>query len=83
MQKPDPEPGTYYVTAIDGGRYVALLGPFPTHQEALDNVSKARKKAIELDPWAAFYAIGTVKVDNAYRRPGCLNQFFPELNLPA
>ena len=78
-QQPDPEPGNYYVSAIDGNRYALILGPFPTHQEALDNVDRAWKKAEEVDPRAFWWSFGTLRMNNGYNKPAPLNRFFPEL----
>lgn len=53
----------YYVTVIDGKKKGALLGPYATHQEALDNVARGTKLAMDSDPKAPWYAYGTAKVD--------------------
>jgi hypothetical protein len=37
---PDNSPGPYYVSAVDGPKRQFLLGPYDTHQEALDNVTR-------------------------------------------
>lgn len=71
----DERPGNYYVSVIDGNRYGLLLGPFPTHRQALDMVEAVRKKAEEIDPRAVFYAFGTCRVEG-YNAPGKLNRFF-------
>ena len=39
--------------------FVVLLGPFETHQEALDLVATARRLAEIVDPRACWYAYGT------------------------
>jgi hypothetical protein len=49
----------YYVTAKRDSKYAFLLGPFETHQEALDRVEDVRKVANRLDPWTEFDAFGT------------------------
>lgn len=55
--------GHYYVTARnDDGRYVALLGPFETHAEALANVQRGTRLAYDSgDPRAPWYAYGTAR----------------------
>ena len=78
-QELDPDPGNYYVSAIDCGRYALILGPFPTHQEALDNVDRAWAKAEELDPRAFWWSFGTLRINDSSTKPGVLNKFFPEL----
>ena len=81
-QTPDPEPGNYYVSVLDGKRLGLLLGPFTQHVDALANVDRARVKACECDPGAHWYAFGTVRTKDGYNKPGVLNAFFPDLNLP-
>lgn len=50
----------FYVSVKDDrNRHCTLLGPFDTHQEALDNVRRGRKLAEEADCRAAFYSFGT------------------------
>jgi len=56
----DHDPGRdFYVTVRREKRTGWLLGPYATHQEAIDNLSRGLKLAIEADPWAAFDAFGT------------------------
>lgn len=54
----------YYVTVRDGSRTGGLLGPYETHEEALQNVERGRQLAHESDgatrSW--FYAYGTSKL---------------------
>jgi hypothetical protein len=71
MAKWTDEP-CFYVSVVDGGRVGLVAGPFKTHEEAQGMVETARKKACELDPWADFYAFGTVKTVNGWRR-GVIN----------
>ncbi len=79
-QQPDIKPGAYYVSVADGGRVARLLGPFENdHAAALAMVDKVRAKAEELDPRAAFYAFGTVRLpndDSVPIRAGSLNRHF-------
>lgn len=49
----------FYVSVIDGRRKGILLGPYETHQDALDNVKRGRELAEEVDCRAAFFAFGT------------------------
>lgn len=49
----------FYVTVVDGRRVGFLLGPYTTHQQAIDNVARGRDLANDADPRAAFYAFGT------------------------
>ena len=39
----------YYVTIIDGKRYGRLAGPYPTHQQVLDQVDPAKDMAYRLN----------------------------------
>lgn len=57
----------FYVTVVDGKRYGFLLGPYPTHQEAIDNVARGRNLANDADPRAAFYAFGTASTKDNRR----------------
>ena len=52
----------YYVSVLDGKRKGLLLGPYDTHQEALDNVKRGISLAVAADTRAVFYAFGTVKI---------------------
>ena len=70
----DPLPGNYYVSVRDAGRTGLLLGPFRAHREAIDRVSLARCLAEEVDPFAAFFHFGTVKMAETFTRPGRLNE---------
>lgn len=67
--------GGYYVSLKRDRRVALLLGPFDTHAEALERVGEAFRKAGEVDPWAAFDAVGTVRMRDGYRAPGVLNRF--------
>lgn len=51
----------YYVTVRDAGKTGFLLGPYPTHDEALGNVEHGRELALKRDPFAHFYAFGTAR----------------------
>lgn len=52
----------FYVSVIDGERYGLLLGPFTTHQEALDKVDMVRSACYDIDPRSPWYAFGTCSV---------------------
>jgi hypothetical protein len=76
-----PPFGLYYVSVQNDlhparGRQTQLLaGPFDTHDEALGHVPMARQLAEQLDPKAAWYAFGTVKVETKNAPTvGILNQ---------
>lgn len=51
----------FYVTVRHGKRSGALLGPYATHGEALANVDRAKRYALEYIDLASFYAYGTAK----------------------
>ena len=66
----DHDVGTseFFVTCVrDAGksnqRTLPILGPYATHGEALENVDRGRKLAEAKDPWCAFDAFGTAKVE--------------------
>ena len=69
---PDPRPGSYYVSAIDGDRHTFLLGPYATHAEALAHVADGRRLALWVDSKAHWYAYGTARATD-YSKPGVLN----------
>jgi hypothetical protein len=64
-QAPDPQPGHYYVSVIDGGRRGLIAGPWPTHAEALAAVDTVRAIACDVEPRAHFYAFGTARYDKS------------------
>lgn len=79
-QEPDTEPGNYYVSVRDGERFNVLLGPFVNnHAGALAHVNAVRARATQRDPFAAFYGFGTVRMNEAFTKPGILNRDFPAL----
>lgn len=59
MHQPPLHDVVYYVTVHDAGRTGFLLGPFDTHQQALDNVTRGRELARKATLWSDFYAFGT------------------------
>ncbi|HVN82281.1 MAG TPA: hypothetical protein VMW38_25070 [Terriglobia bacterium] len=69
-----PEPGNYYVTAVDGPSLYYMAGPYPTHAEALAMVEKALSIADKHDGRAWFMAWGTVRTKDGYSKPGSLNR---------
>lgn len=52
----------FYVSDRDAGRNGILLGPYETHQEALDNVRCGRWLAQDANCRAAFWSFGTCSV---------------------
>ena len=70
----DPRPGSYYVSCINGNRRALLYGPLASHAAALAMVERVRAVAVEVDPYAHFYAFGTARADVDYTRPGVLNE---------
>ncbi len=60
---PNPEPGPYWVTVIDGQRFMPLAGPFRMHTQALAQVEACRKFIIDRDFRAHFYNFGTARSD--------------------
>lgn len=60
---PDARPGNYYVAVRDGRRLGWLLGPYCDHAAAIENVERGGRLARDADPFAAFYRVGTARVD--------------------
>lgn len=87
-QEADPREGYYYVSVRDGARHGLLLGPFVEHQDALDWVDRVTAFVRARQPWSAFYAFGTCRIEDltlgmsAHQHgkisAGNLNQHFPE-----
>lgn len=76
-QQPDPRPGAYYVSVIDGPRRALLAGPWDTHAEALAAVDTVRELGQRIDPKSHFYAWGTARLpddDSVPIREGSLNR---------
>lgn len=57
----DPQPGRYYVTAIDAPKRYFLAGPWKTHAEALAQVESVQRFAEHTDPRAFWMAYGTAR----------------------
>lgn len=81
-ENPDPRPGLYYVSVVDGGRYALALGPFDTHAEALARVDDVRDYCHDYDgktrSW--FWGYGTCRIEPSDDEPkrGTLNVQFGE-----
>lgn len=71
-----PEPGSYYVTCIDGPNLYYMSGPYPTHAGALARVDAALSFAHKNDRSgrAWFMSWGTARFKDDERRPGNLNK---------
>lgn len=60
--EPDPRPGFYYVSVLDGPKSARVRGPFKDdHAAALAAVDKTRRQLNHLEPRSAFYAFGTCR----------------------
>lgn len=79
-QTPDPKPGNYYVSAIDGPERALASGPYQNHAQALAMVNKARDVVCEHDGCAWFAAWGTVRMTDDYTKPGVLQKWGYDLN---
>ena len=69
-----PDPGFFYVTAVQDKRVAWLVGPLATHAEAIELVDAARQKACEIDVWMDFAAFGTAERKAAPYPVGKLNE---------
>ena len=69
--EPDPRPGNYYVSAIDGTKRYFIAGPYSTHQAALGHVKEVWALAEKRDPKAVFMSWGTARseVDDPRKTP--------------
>lgn len=81
-QAPDPRPGNYYVSVIDGPRRALLAGPWPTHAAALAMVDTVRELAVQIDPKAHFYAFGTARLPDDDTVPIRAGSLSSRLGLP-
>jgi hypothetical protein len=61
----------FYVSVVNGRRVGLLAGPFDTEPDARAFVEAAQAESERIDPFAHFYAFGTVKAPT--RKPGTLN----------
>ena len=66
----------FYVSAIDCGKYALMLGPFKTHEGALQKVNACRNKAYDIDPRSHWWQWGTCKKSNETPQRGRMNRFF-------
>jgi hypothetical protein len=76
LGNPDSAVGDYFVSVTDAGRYGLLLGPYPTHTEALERVGAVRILAEKVDDRAWFYAYGTCRLPPGSGRAGTLNKLY-------
>lgn len=72
---PDTQPGDYFVSLADAGRYGLLLGPYPTHAEALERVELGRRLTEDFDSFAHFYSFGTCRLVKDSGVTGTLNDW--------
>lgn len=64
----------FYVSVVNGSRVGLVAGPFATHEEALLMVGPSRALVEKIDPWAHFYAFGTVSKAAPFATPGTRNE---------
>jgi hypothetical protein len=69
-----PEPGKYFVTALDVGKVFYMAGPYTTHAAALAQVNTALDIAHKHDGRAWFMSWGTVRVQDDSSMVGVLNK---------
>ena len=69
------EPGSYYISATDAGRFFLVAGPYPTHREALDDVDRAKTiTEFSTSGRSFFWSWGTTRMADDYTTPGVLNR---------
>jgi hypothetical protein len=66
--------GDYFVSAMDGGQYWLMAGPYASHDEAADAVDHAKEIADKHDARAWFMAWGVCRLDPGSGRNGNLNR---------
>lgn len=72
-----PDGTSFFVSCIeDEGqrRKSYLLGPYATHEEALANVDRGRKLAVDNDPKAYWYSFGTCSIAEQTDKKGVLGK---------
>lgn len=69
-----PEPGSYYVTCIDGAFFWKMSGPYSSHKQALNDVEKACKIASDHQGRAWFMSWGTARMADNITEPGNLQK---------
>ena len=52
----------FYCTVRDGTKTGFLLGPFSSLEQGETSVPLARRLALAVDPWAAFYTFGVASL---------------------
>ena len=58
----------FYVSVVDGNRKGFLLGPYATHREALDNVTRGTRLALNSGDFKApWYGYGTASMSSIRR----------------
>jgi hypothetical protein len=72
----DPQEFGFYVTVRDAGRTGFLVGPYDTHEEALERVDEAKRLACEANSRGVWYAYGTSKVTGPPFPRGLFNDRF-------
>lgn len=69
-----PEPGSYYVTCVDGKWFWKMSGPYPNHAAAIADVEKACRIASDHNDRAWFMAWGTARMKDGTTEPGNLQK---------
>jgi hypothetical protein len=64
---PTPDPGrAFYASVRNGSRTGLLAGPYATHGEALAALPQAHDRVLAADPFAWFYAFGTLQANDGH-----------------
>lgn len=64
----------FYVDIVRAKKIGLLAGPFPSEEVARKYERAAMRKAMEVDPWAAFDSFGVISLDAPdYRPAGRIN----------
>lgn len=70
--------GDFYVSARYNGQHIFLLGPFPTHEDALEAQPIGERLAYQTDHKACWYAYGTARTEDQTLRARVLFQPCPD-----
>ena len=72
----EEDPDSYDCPIYDMGRFGLLVGPLPTHTNALRLAPAVRDLVHTHSAWSWFYSFGTVRMKESYREPGKLDRYF-------
>jgi hypothetical protein len=72
----EEDPDSYDCLVYEMGRFGLLVGPLPTHAQALRLVPAVRDLVHTHNAWSWFYSFDTVRMKERYREPEKRNRYF-------